>query len=50
MAGIGAKGRPDPSRVGRSSVGWLLQTAEEGFKPTEVVLEVSAWKTTWSLE
>ena len=50
VAGIGAKGGPDPSHVGRSSVGWRYQTAEEGFKPTEVVLEVSAWKATWSLE
>jgi hypothetical protein len=49
VAGIGAKGGPDPSRMGRSSAGWLFQTAEEGFKPTMVVLEVSAWKATWSL-
>ncbi len=48
--GLGADGGPDPSRVGRGSVGWLYQSAEEGFTPTAVVLPVNAWRARWSLE
>jgi hypothetical protein len=48
--GLGADDGPDPSRVGRGSVGWLYQSAEEGFTPTAVVLPVNAWRARWSLE
>jgi hypothetical protein len=50
IAGLGKGGGPDPSTVGRPSVGWLYQWAEEGFRPTEVVVPVGAWQATWSLD
>jgi hypothetical protein len=50
VSGLGERGGPDPSRVGRRSVGWLYQSAEEGFTPTAVVLPVNAWRARWSLE
>jgi hypothetical protein len=50
VAGLGARGGPDPSRVGKSSVGWLYQWADEGFRPTEVLMPIGAWQARWSLE
>ena len=38
VSGLGRPGGPDPSRPGRSSVGWLHQWAEQGFTPTRVTL------------
>ncbi len=49
VAGLGRPGGPDPSRPGRSSVGWLYQWAEQGFTPTQVTLPVGSWRATWSL-
>jgi len=48
-AGLGKAGGPDPSRVGKSSVGWLSMLVEKGFEPTKVVMPISAWHATWSL-
>ena len=48
-AGLGKAGGPDPSRVGKSSVGWLSMLVEKGFEPTEVVMPISVWHATWSL-
>lgn len=48
--GLGTRRGPDPSRVGRSSVGWLYQRTEEGFVPTAVVMPVGPWLVRWSLE
>ena len=50
VSGLGRAGGPDPSRPGRSSVGWLYQWAEQGFKPTHVTLPVGARSATWSLD
>ena len=50
VSGLGAKGGPAPTQVGKSSVGWLYQSAEEGFTPTAVVLPVNAWHARWSLK
>jgi hypothetical protein len=50
IAGLGDRGGPDPSRVGRSSVGRLNQRTEEGFRPTEVVMSVDLWRAVWSME
>ena len=50
VSGLGADGGPDPTRAGRSSIGWLCQSAEEGFTPAEIVLPVKAWRARWSLE
>jgi hypothetical protein len=47
--GLGKAGGPDPSRVGKSSVGWLSMLVEKGFEPTKVVMPISAWHATWSL-
>ena len=47
--GIGEAGGPDPSRVGRDSVGWLSMRVERGFAPVKVVMPISAWQATWSL-
>ena len=47
--GIGEAGGPDPSRVGKSSVGWLSMRVERGFAPAKVVMPISAWHATWSL-
>jgi hypothetical protein len=47
--GLGEAGGPDPSRVGKSSVGWLSMLVERGFEPTRVVMPISAWHATWSL-
>ena len=49
VAGLGRPGGPDPSRPGKSSVGWLYQWAEQGFTPTKVTLPVGSWRATWSL-
>ena len=48
-SGLGEAGGPDPSRVGKSSVGWLSMLVEKGFEPTKVVMPVSVWHATWSL-
>ena len=48
-AGLGKAGGPDPSRVGKSSVGWLSMLVERGFEPTKVIMPISAWHATWSL-
>lgn len=50
VAGLGTGRGPDPSRVGKSSVGWLYQWAEEGFIPTEVLMPIGAWRAQWSLD
>ena len=50
VAGLGARGGPDPSHVGTGSVGWLSQMAEEGFAPTAVLMPIGAWRAKWSLE
>ena len=47
--GLGEAGGPDPSRVGKSSVGWLSMRVERGFEPAKVVMPISAWHATWSL-
>ena len=48
VTGLGSGRGPDPSRVGRSSVGWLYQWADEGFRPTEVLMPIGAWQARWS--
>lgn len=48
--GLGEDDGPDPSRVGRSSVGWLHQRAQQGFVPTDVVIHLPAWTITWRLD
>ncbi len=48
-AGLGKAGGPDPSRVGKSSVGWLSMLVEKGFEPTKVIMPISASHATWSL-
>jgi hypothetical protein len=47
--GIGEAGGPDPSVVGKSSVGWLSMLVKRGFRPTRVVMPIGAWRATWSL-
>ena len=47
--GLGEKHGPDPGRVGRSSVGWLHQRAQQGFEPTEVVIHLLDSTITWCL-
>ena len=47
--GLGKAGGPDPSRAGKSSVGWLSMRVERGFEPAKVVMPISAWQATWSL-
>ena len=48
-SGLGKADGPDPSRVSKSSVGWLFMLVEKGFEPTKVVMPISAWQATWSL-
>lgn len=48
--GLGEKHGPDPSHVGRSSVGWLHQRAQQGFAPTEVVIHLQGSTITWRLD
>ena len=48
--GLGEKHGPDPGRVGRSSVGWLHQRAQQGFVPTEAVIHLSGSTITWRLD
>lgn len=50
VGGLRERGGPDPSRAGRSSVGWLYQWADEGFTPTEVLMPIGAWQARWSLD
>ena len=49
VSGLGEPGGPDPSRAGHAATGWLYQRAEEGFRPTEVLLHVGPWTARWSL-
>jgi hypothetical protein len=49
VSGLGRPGGPDPSRPGKSSVGWLRQWTEQDFTPTRVVMQVGAWRAVWSL-
>lgn len=49
VSGLAEARGPDPSQPGKSSVGWLYQWAEQGFRPTEVLLPVGVWQVTWSL-
>lgn len=48
--GLGGKHGPDPSHVGRSSVGWLHQRAQEGFTPTRVVIHLTGSTLEWRLD
>jgi len=48
--GLGEEHGPDPSRVGRSSVGWLHQRAQQGFAPTQVVIHLPGWTAKWRLD
>lgn len=48
--GLGKDHGPDPGRVGRSSVGWLHQRAQQGFVPTQVVMHIGAWTIKWRLD
>ncbi len=48
--GLGGEHGPDPSHVGRSSVGWLHQRAQKGFEPTEVVIRLPGSTITWCLD
>jgi hypothetical protein len=48
--GLGEKHGPDPSQVGRSSVGWLHQRAQQGFAPTQVVIQLPGATITWRLD
>jgi hypothetical protein len=41
---------PDPGRVGRSSVGWLHQRAQQGFTPTQVVIHLPGSTVKWRLD
>jgi hypothetical protein len=50
VAGLGSRRGPDPSRVGKSSVGWLYQWTDDGFRPTEVLMPIGAWQARWSLD
>ncbi len=47
--GLGKAGGPNPSRMGKSSVGWLSMLVEKGFEPTEVVMPIGESRATWSL-
>jgi hypothetical protein len=48
--GLGEQHGPDPSRVGRSSVGWLHQRAQKGFAPTQVVIHLPGSTVKWRLD
>lgn len=48
--GLGEDHGPDPGRVGRSSVGWLHQRAQQGFVPAQVVMHIGAWTIKWRLD
>ena len=48
--GLGGKHGPDPSRVGRSSVGWLHQRAQQGFEPKQVVIHLTGATVRWRLD
>ena len=48
--GLGEEHGPDPSRVGRSSVGWLHQRAQQGFTPTQVVIHLPGSTVKWRLD
>lgn len=48
--GLGEEHGPDPSRVGRSSVGWLHQRAQQGFAPTRVVIHLLGSTVEWRLD
>jgi hypothetical protein len=48
--GLGEEHGPDPSHVGRSSVGWLHQRAQNGFEPKQVVIHMPGSSITWRLD
>ena len=48
--GLGEERGPDPSHVGRSSVGWLHQRAQKGFEPKQVVIHLPGSSITWRLD
>jgi hypothetical protein len=48
--GLGDAHGPDPSRAGRSSVGWLHQRAQQGFTPTAVVIHLPGGTVRWRLD
>jgi hypothetical protein len=48
--GLGEEHGPDPSHVGRSSVGWLHQRAQKGFEPNQVVIRLPGSSITWRLD
>ncbi len=48
--GLGEEHGPDPSHVGRSSVGWLHQRAQQGFEPKQVVIHLPGSTIKWRLD
>ena len=48
--GLGEEHGPDSSQVGRSSVGWLHQRAQQGFAPTQVVIHLTGSSIRWRLD
>jgi hypothetical protein len=48
--GLGEEHGPDPSRVGRSSTGWLHQRTQQGFAPTQVVIRLPGSTVKWRLD
>lgn len=48
--GLGDAHGPDPSRVGRSSVGWLHQRAQQDFTPTALVIHLPGATVRWRLD
>ena len=48
--GLGEEHGPDPSHVGRSSVGWLHERAQKGFEPSQVVIHLPGSTITWRLD
>jgi len=48
--GLGEEHGPDSSQVGKSSVGWLHQRAQQGFAPTQVVIHLPGSTVKWRLD
>ena len=48
--GLGEPHGPDPSQVGKSSVGWLHQRAQQGFEPKSVVISLPGATIRWRLD
>ena len=48
--GLGESHGPHPSRVGRSSVGWLHQRAQRGFEPNQVLIHLPGSTVRWRLD